>query len=140
MEYALKKKSELALIFFPLLGENYHVTKILIDKIKYFEFDEALKYHIERQSLKHSLFKGYSFLYKINGRYNNGKMIIKRNKKTRMRVNNNSGGVRKYAISENDKHQEIIKKYEEMLLNDKLTEEQKHHIKNMLVKRKNKIK
>jgi len=137
MEYSLKKFSQLALIFFPLLNENYHSTKILIDKIRNYEKNEALRYHIEKQSLKHTIFEGYSFLYTIKGRYNNNKMIIKKNKKSPfIIIEGNHWGV---YNSQNERHLEAIKKYEKMLETPKITQKQIEQIKKMIDVRKSKL-
>ena len=79
MELSIKKSSEIGLILFNLLHQNYDCTMKCMKTLQNEEMNDAIKYNIERYKNKHTKFSTYSFLYILQGsRYLNG--IIKRKK------------------------------------------------------------
>ena len=67
MELSIKKSSEIGLILFNLLHEDYDCTMKCIKILKNQEINDAIKYNIERYKNKHIEFSTYSFLYKLQG-------------------------------------------------------------------------
>ena len=133
MELSIKKSSEIGLILFNLLHEDYDCTMKCIKSLKNEEINDAKKYNIERYKNKHTKFSTYSFLYILQGaRYLNG--IIKR-KKNRI-INRTS-----YSSSNNTedmKYEDLIEKYDEILDIPNISDEQRTIILKMKSNRINK--
>jgi hypothetical protein len=56
METSIKKYSEIGLILFDLLNQDYDCTKKCIKTLKNVEMNDAIKYDIERYKNKHIKF------------------------------------------------------------------------------------
>ena len=133
MELSIKKSSEIGLILFNLLHQNYDCTMKCMKTLQNEEMNDAIKYNIERYKNKHTKFSTYSFLYILQGsRYLNG--IIKRKKN---RIINRSS----YSSSNNTedmKYEDLIEKYDEILDIPNISDEQRTIILKMKSNRINK--
>jgi len=133
MELSIKKSSEIGLILFNLLHQNYDCTMKCMKTLKNEEINDAIKYNIERYKNKHNKFSTYSFLYILQGsRYLNG--IIKRKKN---RIINRSS----YSSPNNTEdmtYDDLIDKYDEILDIPNISDEQRTIILKMKSNRMNK--
>ena len=133
MEISIKKSSEIGLILFNLLHQNYDCTMKCMKTLQNEEMNDAIKYNIESYKNKHTMFSTYSFLYILQGsRYLNG---IKKRKKNRI-INRTS-----YSSSNNTedmKYEDLIEKYDEILDIPNISDEQRTIILKMKSNRINK--
>ena len=133
MELSIKKSSEIGLILFNLLHQNYDCTMKCMKTLQNEEMNDAIKYNIERYKNKHTKFSTYSFLYILQGsRYLNG--IIKRKKN---RIINRSS----YSSPNNTEdmtYDDLIDKYDEILDIPNISDEQRTIILKMKSNRINK--
>ena len=133
MELSIKKSSEIGLILFNLLHEDYDCTMKCIKTLKNEEMNDAIKYNVERYKNKHTKFSTYSFLYILQGsRYLNG--IIKRKKNRLINRATHSSS----QNTEDMKYDDLIDKYDEILDIPNISDEQRTIILKMKSNRINK--
>ena len=133
MELSIKKSSEIGLILFNLLHQNYDCTMKCMKTLQNEEMNDAIKYNIERYKNKHNKFSTYSFLYILQGsRYLNG--IIKRKKNRSINRSTHSSS----QNTEDMKYDDLIDKYDEILDIPNISDEQRTIILKMKNNRMNK--
>ena len=133
METSIKKYSEIGLILFNLLHQDYDCTMKCIKTLKNEEMNDAIKYNVERYKNKHTKFSTYSFLYILQGsRYLNG--IIKRKKNRIINRATHSSS----QNTEDMKYDDLIDKYDEILDIPNISDEQRTIILKMKNNRINK--
>ena len=133
MELSIKKSSEIGLILFNLLHQNYDCTMKCMKTLQNEEINDAIKYNIERYKNKHTEFSTYSFLYKLQGIKIKW---LKRNIKINKIIN-----VSIYSSSNNTKpmkYEDLIEKYDEILDIPNISDEQRTIILKMKSNRINK--
>ena len=133
MELSIKKSSEIGLILFNLLHQNYDCTMKCMKTLQNEEMNDAIKYNIERYKNKHTMFSTYSFLYILQGsRYLNG--IIKRKKNRIINVSIHSSSNNTKPM----KYEDLIDKYDEILNTPNISDKQRDIILKMKSNRINK--
>ena len=133
METSIKKYSEIGLILFDLLNQDYDCTKKCIETLKNVEMNDAIKYDIERYKNKHIKFSTHSFLYALQGSSYFSGMKKKRNRIIERPPNKSS-----MYHTEDDKYEILISKYDEILNSTNISEKQRKMIEKMKSNRMNK--
>ena len=133
MELSIKKSSEIGLILFNLLHEDYDCTMKCIKTLKNEEINDAIKYNIKRYKNKHTEFSTYSFLYKLQGiKIKWLKRKIKINKIINVSIYSSSNNTKPM------KYEDLIDKYDEILDTPNISDEQRTIILKMKSNRINK--
>ena len=133
MELSIKKSSEIGLILFNLLHQNYDCTMKCMKTLQNEEINDAIKYNIERYKNKHIEFSTYSFLYKLQGiKIKWLKRKIKINKIINVSIYSSSNNTKPM------KYEDLIDKYDEILNTPNISDKQRDIILKMKSNRINK--
>ena len=141
METSIKKYSEIGLILFDLLHQDYDCTIKCIKTLKNVEMNDAIKYDIERYKNKHIKFSTHSFLYTLQGSiYFYG---VKRRRNRIINIpsyssHSSHSSHSSPAYTNSEKYEVLISKYDEILNNTNLSEKQRKMIEKMKSNRMNK--
>jgi hypothetical protein len=120
METSIKKYSEIGLILFDLLNQDYDCTKKCIETLKNVEMNDAIKYDIERYKNKHIKFSTHSFLYTLQG-----SMYFSGVKRRRNRIIERPPNKSSMYHTEADKYEILISKYDEILNTPNISQKQR---------------
>ena len=138
METSIKKYSEIGLILFDLLHQDYDCTIKCIKTLKNVEMNDAIKYDIERYKNKHIKFSTHSFLYTLQGSIYFYGVKRRRNRIINIPSYSSHSSPASPAYTNSEKYEILISKYDEILNNSNISEKLRKMIEKMKSNRINK--
>ena len=148
MEFTLTRNQSISLILNELLNDNYDCMILILKLMNQSEINDSIHYHNEQSKLRKNnkslnKFSTYSFLYTIQG-HGPSCLLTKTQREEKRRRRKEELLLEKEEKEkkekENKKEKGALSYYDDMLLNQTLTEEQRNLFIKMKQKRLNRLK